>query len=62
MVTFDEFYIHTNRAQINKAQAQVQWLKFDQMVCAAGLGDSPQSKDLYLRNKETTNIVLLASI
>jgi len=29
MVTFDEFYIHTNRAQINKAQSQVGWLKFD---------------------------------
>jgi len=29
MVGFDEFYIHTNRAQQNKARCQVQWFKFD---------------------------------
>jgi len=29
MVSWDEFYIHTNRAEINKANSQVHWLKFD---------------------------------
>ena len=29
MVSFDEFYIHTNRAEINKAQAITRWLKMD---------------------------------
>ena len=29
MMSFDEFYIHTNRAEINKAQAITRWLKMD---------------------------------
>ena len=29
LVSFDEFYIHTNRAEINKAQAITRWLKMD---------------------------------
>ena len=29
MVSFDEFYIHTNRAEINKAGAITRWLKMD---------------------------------
>merc|ERR1712126_624862 len=29
LISFDEFYIHTNRAEINKAQAKTRWLKMD---------------------------------
>merc|ERR1712088_1015839 len=29
MVSFDEFYIHTTRAEIQKAQAIAKWLKMD---------------------------------
>merc|ERR1719378_1576399 len=29
LVSFDEFYIHTNRLEINKAQNATKWLKMD---------------------------------
>ena len=29
LVSFDEFYIHTNRSEINKAQTFAKWLKMD---------------------------------